>query len=87
MPSDQAYYRFAMHVFADFGVSIAVPAIAGVLFGKWLDERFATSPRYLIIFVAIAFALTALIIVRKAKRYGKEYEKLMEKDKKTETNV
>ena len=77
MPSnDSAYHRLAMRIFADFGASIAVPAVLGALLGKWLDARYGTSPRWLILCLAIAVGCTAAVIVRKARRYGREYERL-----------
>jgi len=77
MASDAPYYRLAARIFADFSGTIAVPAVLGALSGKWLDVRYGTEPRYLIIFVTIAFILTGYIIVRKAKKYTTQYESLM----------
>lgn len=75
--ADRELYSFAFRVFGDFGVSIAIPAVFGALLGQWLDERYGTSPRYLIIILIVAFILTAVNIVRKAKRYGREYQQLI----------
>ena len=66
-----------MKIFADFSGTIAIPAVLSALAGKWLDERYATEPRYLILLLALALALTAIIVVRKAKKYRVAYEKLM----------
>ena len=82
MPTnDSAYHRLAMRIFADFGASIAVPAVLGALLGKWLDTRYGTNPRYLILCLVVALILTAVVLVRKAKRYGKEFQTMTEKDK------
>ena len=62
--------------------TLLVIAVAAALLGKWLDEKYATEPRYIIIALAIAFAMTALIVYKKAKYYGKEYAKLAEREKK-----
>ncbi|MBI5794170.1 AtpZ/AtpI family protein [Candidatus Uhrbacteria bacterium] len=77
MASDVRYYRLAMRIFADFSGSIAIPAVLAALLGKWLDEKYGTEPRYLIMLLAIALILTSVILVRKAKKYLAEYEKLM----------
>lgn len=77
MASDANYYRLAMKIFADFSGTIAIPAVLAALAGKWLDEKYATEPRYLIVFVFLALVLTAVILVRKAKKYRDAYEKLM----------
>ncbi|MBI4438023.1 AtpZ/AtpI family protein [Candidatus Uhrbacteria bacterium] len=77
MSSDARYYRLAMKIFADFSGTIAIPAVLFALLGDWLDDRYATEPRYLILLLTLALVLTAVIIVRKAKKYRKAYEELM----------
>jgi len=79
MANDSAYTRLAMRIFADFSGSIAIPAVLAALLGTWLDDRYSTGPRYLIILLALAFLATAIIIAKKAKKYGRMYEKLNEK--------
>lgn len=66
-----------MKIFADFSGTIAIPAVLFALLGDWLDDRYATEPRYLILLLTLALVLTAVIIVRKAKKYRKAYEELM----------
>ena len=82
MSSDDRYYRLAMRLFADFSFAIAIPAIIGAVLGKRLDELYDTSPRYLLICLAIALLLTAMVIAKKAKKYGREYAKLIEESSK-----
>ncbi|TAK03701.1 AtpZ/AtpI family protein [Patescibacteria group bacterium] len=82
MTNDQAYIRLAMRIFADFGVSTAVPAVLAALGGKWLDARYGTAPKLLIACLAAALALTALTIVRKARRYSAEYQRLIASESK-----
>lgn len=79
--TDRSLYLFAFKILGEFGVTIAVPAVLAALAGKWLDERFDTSPRYLILLLVLALALTAYLVVKKAKEYGKEYQKLFEEKK------
>lgn len=76
MASDSAYQRLAMRIFADFSGTIAVPAVLGALLGKWLDGRYGTHPRYLIACLTVALLGTAILVVRKAKYYGKKYQDL-----------
>ncbi|MBU0646126.1 AtpZ/AtpI family protein [Patescibacteria group bacterium] len=87
MTSDAAYYRLAMRIFADFSATIAVPAVLGALAGKWLDTQYGTEPRYLIICLAAVFALTALVIAKKAKIYSRQYKRLIEKEIQTDPKV
>ena len=76
MSSNAQSYRLALRVFADFGVTIAVPSVLAALFGKWLDQRLGTSPWLLIVCLTLALMATAVVVVKKAKRYAKEYERL-----------
>ncbi len=77
MASDARYYRLAMRIFADFSGTIAIPAVLSALAGKWFDEKYGTEPRYLILLLTLALILTAVIVVRKAKKYRVQYEALM----------
>lgn len=76
MANDQAYQRLAMRIFADFSGSIAIPVVLAALLGKWLDGKYGTSPKLLMLCLALSFVLTAFIVVKKAKRYAKQYEAL-----------
>ncbi|MBU4315342.1 AtpZ/AtpI family protein [Patescibacteria group bacterium] len=73
--SDQYYYALAIRIAADFGVSIAVPALVAAYAGVKLDEKFGTKPYILFVLLAIALALTVVIIVKKANYYAKLYQK------------
>lgn len=79
--SDAKYYRLAGRIFADFSGTIAVPAVLAALLGKWLDSRWGTEPRYLIILLVLAFALTGYAVIKKTKMYKKAYESLMNEQK------
>lgn len=73
--SDRFYYVLALRVAADFGVSISIPALLAAYAGQKLDEKFGTAPWILAVLLILALALTIVIIVKKAKYYGKLYEK------------
>lgn len=68
-----------MRIFADFSGSIAIPAVAAAFLGKWLDARYGTSPKLIILCLLASFVLTAVIIVRKARLYSKAYNSLDKK--------
>jgi len=74
------YYLFTIRIIGDFGASIAVPVIMFVLIGQYLDERFSKSPIFTIIGFILAAAISAKIIHKKAKRYGREYQKLVDNE-------
>lgn len=71
---DAYYYRLAFRIAADFGVILAVPAVLGAFLGKWLDNKWGTTPWIFILCLVVAFVLTAFYIVRKAKIYGRLYQ-------------
>ncbi len=62
-----------MKIFADFSGSIAIPAVLAAFLGKWLDTRYGTSPKLIILCLLVAFVLTGIIIVRKARKYARLY--------------
>lgn len=73
--SDRYYYALAIRIAADFGISIAVPALIASYAGVKLDEKFGTKPWILFILLALALAVTIVIIVKKANYYAKLYQK------------
>lgn len=76
MDNSRKAYIFAFKAFGDFGITIAVPAVIAALVGKWLDTKFGTEPKFVLILLTIAFALTVFLIRKKVKEYGREYQKL-----------
>lgn len=74
--SDAAYYRFAMRVVGDFGVSIAVPVVIATFVGIWLDREFGTTPWLLFAGLAASLLATYLVIKKKAIDYAKRFEAL-----------
>jgi hypothetical protein len=84
MSKTAAYRRLALKAFFDFSGAIAIPAVLAAFVGQWLDERYATGQRYLFVSLAVAFLLTSVIIVKKAKKYGAAYEHLTSNETKEE---
>lgn len=80
MNQDAAYHRLAYKIFAEFTGTIAVPAVLAAYLGKWLDERYGTEPRYIALLLILAFLSSAVVIVKKAKKYRAEYEEIIKKD-------
>lgn len=71
---DRKYVLLGFKIVGDFGVSIAVPVVVFVLLAQYLEGRFGGAPYITIIAFVCAALLTAKIIRKKAKEYGKEYE-------------
>lgn len=72
---DSYYVKLALRIAADFGASIAVPAIVAALVGVRLDDKYDSEPWLLVLCLLIAFVLTAIWLVKKAKRYKKLYDR------------
>lgn len=77
--SDNAYYLLGLRVLADFGATIAVPAVAASVLGGKLDAAWGTKPYATLSFLALAFVVTAALIRKKAVVYGKTYQELINK--------
>ena len=80
--SDRQYYMFALRIAGDFGAAIAVPVVVLVYIGRFLDAKYGTGIWYTIAGFVTAALLSGTIIYRKAKKYGKEYQNLVDKNSK-----
>lgn len=63
----------------DFGATIAVPIVMFVIIGQWLDGKYNSSPWFTILAFVLAALVSAKLIYKKAKEYGKEYKDLNKK--------
>ena len=61
---------------SDFGISIAVPAVAAVLLGQYLDGKYGKYPLFTVLCLITSFLITIRIIQKKAKMYGDEFARL-----------
>ena len=62
----RAYYLFGLRIIGDFGVSLAVPAVAAGWLGTKLDASWGTKPYALFACVAFGVGGSALIIRKNA---------------------
>lgn len=74
--SDRKYYLFALKIIGDFGIAIAAPIVILVLIGQYLDARYQRQILFTVLAFIFAAVLSALIIYRKAKKYGRQYQSL-----------
>lgn len=77
--SDRQYYLFALRIASDFGATIAVPVITFVLVGRWMDKKYDKRVLFTIMGFVLAALISGRIIYKKSKRYGKEYQTLVDK--------
>ena len=78
--TDRAYYLFAMRAVGDFGATIAVPVIIFVLVGQYLDSKYNLYPYLTIIGFILAALISIKIIHKKAKKYGNDYQRLVDNE-------
>lgn len=74
--NDRKYWLFALRIVGDFGATIAIPVVVLAYLGKRLDVRYNTPPWLLITGFIVAALVSGIMIYRKAKRYGKEYQEM-----------
>lgn len=66
-------------IFLEFGAIIAAPVVFLAWLGKYLDDKYGTEPKLLIVGFVLAFIISAVSIVQKAKRFGNEYDEIDKK--------
>lgn len=72
---DSYYVRLGLRIAAEFGATIAIPAVLAALVGVRLDSKWGTEPLALVLLLVIAFLSTGVWIFRRAKYFKKLYEK------------
>lgn len=80
---DKNWWQQGLVVFVQISGWIIGPIILALFLGKWLDNKYQTDPRYLLICVAVAFVISNVGLVREVIRYSRKMKK-MEKNKKDE---
>ena len=74
------YVALAFRIMGEFGATIAIPVVVLALLGKSLDAKYGTAPYLRVAGFALAAVMTAVMIGRRAKAYGKEYEALAKEE-------
>ncbi|MFA6105127.1 MAG: AtpZ/AtpI family protein [Patescibacteria group bacterium] len=80
--NDREYYYFALRIAGNFGAAIAIPVVVLALVGRNLDTKYHTGSTLTIIGFVTAAVLSGILIYRNAKKYGKEYQSLVDKKSK-----
>ncbi len=77
------WWQPGMMLFVQLSGWIAVPIIAAVFLGNWLDQKYNTRPWLFLLTVLLAFVISMAGIVKEASKSIKQMEKF-NKDKKDE---
>ncbi len=78
---DRQYMLLGLKIVGDFGATIAIPVVAFVLIAQWLEGKYGYGSWLTVVAFILAAALTTKMIVKKAKEYGKQYQKIDEINK------
>jgi hypothetical protein len=80
-PVVEVWWKPAILIFSKVSWWILWPIILSLIVGKYLDHRFATAPRYLLICVGASFLISMFQIFSIMKKYLKEMEKIASANK------
>jgi F0F1-type ATP synthase assembly protein I len=69
----EAWWQSALLMFARLSAWIAVPIIAAIFIGDWLDKKYHTEPWFFLGATAIAFIISIIGLVKNA---SEEYKKI-----------
>ena len=75
-----------MIMFTKLSGWIAAPIIAALYLGKWLDKRYDSAPRLLLISIGVAFTISMIGLIKETVRGYKEIDRLG-KDGKTDKKL
>ncbi len=73
---DRRYAMFGLRIAGDFGASIAIPVVAFVFGGQWLERRYGHEPWFTVTGFALAALLSGFIVYSRTKEYAAEYQRL-----------
>lgn len=68
---DRKLLALSLAVFGKITSWIIGPLILALILGNWLDNKYQTDDRYLLISVAVAFIISIIGIFREALRFNK----------------
>ncbi|MBI4778833.1 AtpZ/AtpI family protein [Candidatus Falkowbacteria bacterium] len=71
-----AWWQPAVMMFVKLSGWIAGPIIIALYLGKWLDKKYNSSPRLLIICIGIAFFVSMIGLTKEAVREYKKIDRL-----------
>ena len=79
---ERKYMLLGFKIIGDFGATIAVPVVVFVMIAQWLEGKYGHGPWLTIMAFVLAAALTAKMLIKKAKEYGRQYQKIDDEGKK-----
>ena len=83
---DNTNWKIGLYLFSQLTAWIAVPVILAVFLGRWLDNKYDSSPWLFLITVGIAFVISNIGIVKQSLKTMKEIERQAEEEKNNKKN-
>ncbi len=83
----EKYRQRAFFMMLEVGIILAVPAFVALFLGKYLDKTNQTGNTLTMIFLAVAFVLSWVIIIRKYIKFNKKIKEIDRKIKESKENV
>ncbi len=74
-PNQKPVWHDALMAFARMSSWIGFPVIISLFLGKWLDQKFNTTPFIFIGLTCLAFIVSMIGLVREGMKYMKQVEK------------
>lgn len=71
-----AWWQPAVMMFVKLSGWIAAPIIIALYLGKWLDKKYDSAPRWLLICIGIAFLISMIGLVKETVREYKKIDRL-----------
>lgn len=78
--NNQNWWQEGLNTFYLISGWIAVPVIAALFIGKWLDAKYQTGPRYLLICVGVAFVISNTGLIIEIIKYSKKLKSIDKKN-------
>ncbi|HRH23082.1 MAG TPA: AtpZ/AtpI family protein [Candidatus Magasanikbacteria bacterium] len=72
--TDREYIMLGLAIIGDFGATIAIPVVAFVLIGQWLEGKYGHEPWFTISGFVLAALISGRMIYTKAKEYNAKYQ-------------
>jgi len=79
--NNQAWWQPAVMMFAKLSGWIAAPIVIALYLGKWLDKKYDSAPRWLLICIGAAFFISMIGLVKETIREYKKIDRLGEEKK------
>ena len=72
---EKNYWVEPLQIFMRLSAWIVFPVLAGALLGKWLDQKYDSSPRWFLIVIGLSFIISMIGLVKDTLKEYKNIDK------------